>query len=321
MKRKIFVTGAAGFIGFHLAKHLHEHDYLVIGYDNFNDYYPVALKKHRANELKKIGIEIIEGDICDENKLQEAAKGATDIVHLAAQAGVRYSLQEPKKYLETNINGFLNILELCRQDPTVKLTYASSSSVYGKNETLPFAVDDITDRQTSLYGVTKKTNELMAHSYHHLFGIRAIGLRFFTVYGSWGRPDMAYYSFADAIMKGKPIDIYNHGKMKRDFTYIDDIIAGTVAAMNYDGNFEVFNLGNNCSEELMYLVHLLEKNLNKKAIIKSLPMQKGDVVATYADISQSAVKLNFSPKTNLENGIEKFVSWYKDYGNLQKCDL
>lgn len=318
MGKTIFITGAAGFIGFHLACYLQARGDCVLGYDNFNDYYPVKLKRQRARELQKRGVSIIEGDVVDEALLTHAVvqHGSTHIVHLAAQAGVRYSLEQPKKYLQSNVDGFLNILEICRHHPSIKLTYASSSSVYGTNQTLPFSTSDRTEQQTSLYGVTKKTNELMAYAYHHLFGLSTTGLRFFTVYGPWGRPDMAYYSFAEAISQGKTIELYNHGNMQRDFTYIDDIVAGTAAAIDFEGAYELFNLGNNRSIELMELVSHLEHYLGKKASIRFSPMQQADVVATHADIARSTELLGFVPRTDIKAGIEQFVAWYSLHGQL-----
>jgi UDP-glucuronate 4-epimerase len=315
MNRKIFITGAAGFIGFHLAKHLHRMGCSVIGYDNFNPYYSPALKRARAAELAKVGIGVIEGDICDAITLQDAVAQykPSHLVHLAAQAGVRHSLKQPHEYLRTNIDGFLNILEICRHHLEIKLSYASSSSVYGHNRTVPFATNDRTDNQASLYGVTKKCNELMATTYHNLFGISAIGLRFFTVYGPWGRPDMAYYSFAQAINDGIPIDLYNHGEMERDFTYIDDIVDGIAATLNLPPQAAIFNLGNNQPESLQKFVALLEKHLDKSAVCRFLPMQAGDVHTTYADISSSNQQLNFYPKISLDEGLRRFVEWFQQY--------
>ncbi len=315
MQKRIFMTGAAGFIGSHLAHHLNDRGDTVFGIDNFNSYYTKQLKFDRMLKLKDKGISIIEGDICDASTLKAAVEefSPTHIVHLAAQAGVRYSLSNPEIYLKTNVDGFLQILEVCRLYPNLKLTYASSSSVYGLNQKVPFAVSDNTDRQASLYGVTKKTNELMAQTYHHLYGIQVTGLRFFTVYGPWGRPDMAYYGFTKSILDGNPIDIYNNGQMLRDFTYIDDIVSGTSAAIDLEAQCEIFNLGNNHPVPLMDLVHYLEGHLNKKAIKNYLPMQAGDVVATYADIDYSIEKLKFRPTTSLNVGLGKFVDWYKQY--------
>jgi UDP-glucuronate 4-epimerase len=315
MHKKVFITGAAGFIGFHLASYLHSRGDKVVGYDNFNSYYDPALKRKRAKLLKAGGVEIIDADICDHASLKEAVEKhqVTHFVHLAAQAGVRYSLTDPEAYIKSNINGFLHVLELCRQIPEIKLTYASSSSVYGLNKKTPFAIGDRTDHQANLYGVTKKTNELMAQTYHHLYGIAATGLRFFTVYGPWGRPDMAYYKFTEAILNEKPIDLYNFGEMQRDFTYIDDIVAGTVAAIDLESPLKIFNLGHHKPVPLMHMVSKLEELLGKKAKINTLPMQPGDVLSTYADIEESADQLKFIPTTNIEDGLAKFVAWYHDY--------
>jgi len=315
MSKNVFVTGAAGFIGFHLASHLAARGDNVIGYDNFDDYYSVALKHKRAAELKKRGVSIIHGDITDQKLLKSSIDShkTTHIAHLAAQAGVRYSLENPGKYLQTNIEGFLNILEVCRHNPQMKLVYASSSSVYGTNDSLPFSIKDRTDHQTSLYGVTKKTNELMAYSYHHLFAIEATGLRFFTVYGPWGRPDMAYFSFASAIDSGQPIKLFNEGKMERDFTYVDDIVAGTIAALDEkESGYQLYNLGNNRAEPLMSLVGELERALGKKAIINFSPMHTADVVSTHADIEPARSRLGFIPQTSLSAGINHFVAWYRE---------
>lgn len=318
-KKRILITGAAGFIGFHMACHLHQRGDEVVGYDNFNAYYDPQLKRARAAHLLKQGISIIEGDVKDRNALQRAIEGhqTTHILHLAAQAGVRYSLQNPQTYLQSNIEGFLNILEICRVYPYLPLIYASSSSVYGLNQKVPFSIEDRTDQQASLYGVTKKTNELMAQTYHHLFGIPVTGLRFFTVYGPWGRPDMAYFSFTQAILENQPIEIYNHGHMQRDFTYIDDIVAGTTAALDRALPCATFNLGHHQPEDLLHLIALLEKELGRKAHKRMCPMQPGDVVSTYADIEESTKQLGFVPKVSLEEGIVRFIKWYKDYYTLK----
>lgn len=311
MRKNVFVTGAAGFIGFHVAKHLKDRGDNVLGYDNFNDYYSPTLKRERAENLQKSDISIIESDICDYSRLEQAVEQnqTTHLVHLAAQAGVRYSLTNPQAYVKSNLEGFVNILEICRKFPKIKLTYASSSSVYGLNKKVPFSEEDRTDRQVSLYGVTKRSNELMAATYHHLYQISVTGLRFFTVYGPWGRPDMAYYSFAKAIMEGKPIDVYNHGKLQRDFTFIDDIVQGTVAAVDLGAECELFNLGNHKPVELLHFIKVLEHAIGKKAQMRMLPMQPGDVMTTYADIAHSKEKLGFVPKTSLEEGIPLFVEW------------
>lgn len=317
MQKNILITGAAGFIGFHLANHLVERGDTVIGYDNFNDYYAPQLKRDRAEILKRKGVTIIEGDITDTALLNTTLEKnrVTHIVHLAAQAGVRYSIANPQAYVKANLEGFVNILEACRRFPSIKLVYASSSSVYGLNTKVPFSIDDPVDRQASFYGVTKRANELMANNYHHLYGIPVTGLRFFTVYGPWGRPDMAYFSFTQAILKEEPIELFNQGKMQRDFTYIDDIVQGTTAAIDLGAKCEIFNLGNHQPVELIQFVKILEKAVGKKAQKKLKPMQQGDVVSTYADIEYSRKKLGFSPKTPLEEGLPQFVKWYKEYFN------
>lgn len=318
-RKNIFITGAAGFIGFHVALYLQQRGDHVVGYDNFNAYYDPQLKRDRAAELAKRGISVLEGELLDPSSLQQAIERhqTTHILHLAAQAGVRYSLENPHTYLQANIEGFLNILEICRHSPGLPLIYASSSSVYGLNQKVPFAVEDRTDTQASLYGVTKKTNELMAHTYHHLFGIPVTGLRFFTVYGPWGRPDMAYFLFTSSILEGRPIEIYNEGRMQRDFTYIDDIVAGTVAAIDRASPHALFNLGHHHPEDLTHLIHLLEKELGRKAQKIFKPMQLGDVVSTYADIESSTTQLGFVPRVSLEEGIGHFVRWYKDYYSIK----
>lgn len=315
MSKRVLVTGAAGFIGYHLSLALKKRGDWVVGYDNFNDYYSVELKEQRAQFLKDQGIECLKADICDLKALREtiAKHRITHIAHLAAQAGVRYSLENPQAYISSNISGFVNILEVCRENPEIKLIYASSSSVYGLNTKTPFSEKDSTDRQASLYGATKRSNELFAATYHHLFGISVTGLRFFTVYGPWGRPDMAYYTFTQAILKGETIQIFNYGKMKRDFTYIDDVVAGTIAAIDLGAKHEVFNLGNHNPVEIMECIKILEAAVGKKAKVEFLPMQKGDVEATYADIKHSEAKLGFYPRVKLEEGIPRFVAWFKEY--------
>lgn len=314
-KKRILMTGAAGFIGFHTAMQLHQRGDEVLGFDNFNSYYDPYLKRARASKLAQEGITIIEGDLKDKISLRKALEDhqTTHILHLAAQAGVRYSLEHPQYYLQSNVEGFLNLLEICRTCPSIPLIYASSSSVYGLNQKVPFSVQDKTDHQTSFYGVTKKTNELMAQTYHHLFGIPVTGLRFFTVYGPWGRPDMAYFSFTRDILENRAISLYNNGQMKRDFTYIDDIVAGTTAAIDKSLPYAIFNLGHNQPQELMSLVTILEKELGIEAKKNFLPMQPGDVHSTYADIDESIRELGFYPKVTLEEGIARFVQWYKEY--------
>lgn len=313
--KHVLVTGAAGFIGFHLSKFLKGCGDQVIGLDNFNDYYSPLLKRDRAKELLDLGISVIEGDICDLNLLEQIIKeqGITHFINLAAQAGVRYSLVNPQAYIKANVEGFVNVLETCRQYPHIKLVYASSSSVYGLNRKTPFSVTDRTDHQASLYGATKKANELLAATYHHLYQIPLVGLRFFSVYGPWGRPDMAYFQFTKAILEDQPIQVFNHGKMKRDFTYIDDIVQGIGAAMELKASNEIFNLGNHQPVDLIYMIELLERALGKKARKVFVPMQAGDVLETYADIEDSRQKLAFTPKINLEEGIGCFVDWYLRY--------
>lgn len=311
MNKHVLVTGAAGFIGFHTALRLKERGDFVIGLDNFNDYYDPLLKEQREKMLAKQGIKVIHGDICNYEALNKIVKEykITHLLHLAAQAGVRYSLVNPKAYIHSNIEGFANVLEICRHF-SLNLVYASSSSVYGTNTKIPFSIEDPTDNPASFYGATKKANEVMAYSYHHLYQFPVTGLRFFTVYGPWGRPDMAYYSFAEAIYEGKAIPLFNHGEMKRDFTYIDDIVDGTIAALNHEGSADTFNLGNHKPETLNTFVALLEKYLQKPALKEFLPMQPGDVPITFADIELSQEKLGFHPKTTLADGLQKFVTWF-----------
>ena len=308
----IFITGAAGFIGFHLALDLKRKGHSVLGYDNFNAYYDVGLKKARAQILEEAGVQVIHGDIRDEKLLGSLLINHpfTHFVHLAAQAGVRHSLKEPHDYVAANLSGFVSVLEAIKCYPQIKFVFASSSSVYGLNTKVPFAPQDPTDRPANLYGATKKANELIAFAYHNLFGIPMTGLRFFTVYGPWGRPDMAYFSFTKNILEGKPIRLFNYGKMSRDFTYIDDIVAGVESALKYDSQFEIFNLGNNHPEELMDMVRYLEENLGKKALLEPVAMRKEEVVSTYADIDKSAKLLRFTPKTSLKEGLLAFTEWY-----------
>ncbi len=314
-EKRVFITGAAGFIGYHAARYLSQRGDAVIGYDNYNDYYDPLLKQARTAELAKLGIKVIKGDLSNRLFLQQGIEQhqTTHLLHLAAQAGVRYSLENPQIYLQSNIEGFLHILEICRQNPSIPLVYASSSSVYGLNEKIPFALKDRTDEQASFYGVTKKTNELMAQTYHHLFGIPVTGLRFFTVYGPWGRPDMAYFAFAKAITENRPIKIFNYGKMQRDFTYIDDIVEGIASALDHAFPCALFNLGHHHPEELLHLIALLEKELGRQAQKILLPLQPGDVVSTYANIEESTAQLGFVPRVSLEEGIAHFIKWYKSY--------
>lgn len=313
--KRILITGAAGFIGFHLAMHLKARGDFVVGIDNFNNYYDPHLKKDRAASLQKIGVEVLHSDICEKNflKLVILRYGITHFAHLAAQAGVRHSLTEPDDYVSANLEGFVSVLEACRYFPHLKLIYASSSSVYGLNQKIPFREDDKTDLPTNLYGATKKANEVLAHSYHHLYGLHVTALRYFTVYGPWGRPDMAYYRFTRQICDGEPIQVFNHGLMRRDFTYIDDIIDGTIAAIDLGAKYEIFNLGNHRPINLLYLIELLENALGKKAVKDMLPMQPGEVTETYADIEKSSSILNFKPSVPLEEGILRFIEWFKSY--------
>ena len=325
----ILVTGAAGFIGFHVAQTLLEQGKTVIGIDNLNDYYDVSLKENRLAQIQgHPGFSFIKMDISDQAAIKNLfdAHGAeiVNIIHLAAQAGVRYSLENPHAYIQSNITGHLNILEASRHLPKLKhLVYASSSSVYGLEKNIPFSLDSRADQPASLYAATKRCDELMSHTYAHLYKIPQTGLRFFTVYGPWGRPDMAAFLFCDKIRKGEPIQVFNHGKMRRDFTYIDDIVSGVISAMNHpapaDANgvpHRVFNLGNNKSENLMEFIGVIEAQLGREAIKEYKDMQMGDIEATYADISESQNSLGYDPKTSIQEGLAQFVSWYKGYYKL-----
>lgn len=312
VQKKILLTGIAGFIGFHLAMALKKRGDVVVGIDNFNPYYDVNLKHLRAKELQNLGISCIQGDICDGALLTKLLNehGITHFVHMAAQAGVRYSLEHPEAYVRSNLDGFVTVMEACRKHAGVKCIYASSSSVYGLNRKQPFSETDQTDSPASLYGATKKANEVIAHAYHHLYGFPVTGLRFFTVYGPWGRPDMAYWTFTKNILEGNPIPVYNQGKMLRDFTYIDDVVDGIVSAIDKGFACEIFNLGHNKPEEVHDLIRYIEEASGKKAIPHLLPMQPGDVPATYADIDKAKKMLGFSPKTPLREGVRRFVEWY-----------
>lgn len=315
---KVLVTGSCGFIGMHLSKKLLEEGFQVLGIDNMNDYYSVQLKKDRLQELNSFtNFSFMKIDISDYDNLNSAFnKYLPDkVVNLAAQAGVRFSIENPNAYIESNISGFMNILECCRHNKTKGLIYASSSSVYGGNTNFPFSVSDKVDNPISIYAATKKSNELMANAYSHLFKLNTTGLRFFTVYGPWGRPDMAMYIFANKIIKGEPIPLFNKGKMKRDFTYIDDVISGILSCIKNNYSCEIFNLGNNKSEDLLDVVSHLEKNIGKKAKINYLGMQLGDVTQTYADIEYSQKKIGYSPKVSISEGVPRFIEWYKSYIN------
>jgi len=330
----ILVTGAAGFIGFHLARRLLQQEQSVVGLDNVNDYYDVSLKQARLDELNKLrGFRFVRLDIAERDELDRlfAASKFDVVVNLAAQAGVRYSLVNPHAYIRSNIDGFVNILEACRRNSVKHLIYASSSSVYGAVTKMPFSVHQNVDHPVSLYGASKKANELLAHSYSHLFGLPTTGLRFFTVYGPWGRPDMAMFIFARAILADEPIQIFNHGRMERDFTYIDDIVEGVVRLVdrppipnaNWSGDdpdpatsaapYRVYNIGNNRPESVMHLVEILERCLGRKAVKQLTPMQPGDVPATYADVDDLARDIGFAPQTPLETGVERFVEWYRSF--------
>lgn len=309
----VLVTGAAGFIGAAVAGFLLERGDRVVGLDNLDDYYDVGLKEARLSRLQgRKGFSFVRGDVADPGDVAAAFdQGPFDVVcHLAAQAGVRYSLQNPLAYGRANLTGFLHILEACRHRGTGNLVYASSSSVYGANEKVPFSEADRVDRPVSLYAATKVANELMAHTYHHLYGIPATGLRFFTVYGPWGRPDMALFTFTRKILADEPIDVYNHGDMERDFTYIDDIVRGVVAAIDRPLGFEVVNLGNHRPVRLERFIAVLEDALGKKARRNYLPMQPGDVPRTYADVSRAKELWGWEPTTPIEVGIPRFVEWY-----------
>jgi UDP-glucuronate 4-epimerase len=331
---QILVTGAAGFIGFHLCQRLLNEGHQVIGMDNLNDYYDVTLKESRLAQLTdRDNFTFHKLDLADRDGVEQLFDRYEfeSVVNLGAQAGVRYSIQNPRAYIDSNVNGFGNILEGCRHNQVKHLVYASSSSVYGANTKIPFSVSDNVDRPISLYAATKKSNELMAHTYSHLYKIPTTGLRFFTVYGPWGRPDMAPFLFTKAILAGKPIDVFNYGKMQRDFTYVDDIIEGVVRVVNRiptanpdliettpdpsvsKAPYRIYNIGNNQPIELVYFIEVLEKCLGIEAKKNLLPMQPGDVPSTYADISDLVRDVGFKPDTSIEVGVEKFVNWYRDY--------
>jgi UDP-glucuronate 4-epimerase len=333
---KILVTGAAGFIGFHTCLKLVNQGHEVYGIDNINDYYDPKLKFDRLNELgfSKTESEIFKNEV-QSDKFKSLRFSKIDLIdnksidnlfkeeqfevvcNLAAQAGVRYSIENPKAYINSNISGFLNILEGCRNHKVKHLVYASSSSVYGDNKKVPFETTDNVDHPISLYAATKKSNELMAHSYGHLYGFKTTGLRFFTVYGPWGRPDMAYYLFADAILNNKPIKVFNNGNLERDFTYIDDIVNGVTKILekNIDSreHYKIYNIGNNKTENLKDFIETMEIVMDKKAIKEMYPMQLGDVSTTFADIDKLIDDIDYKPSTSISDGLEKFINWYKKY--------
>jgi UDP-glucuronate 4-epimerase len=316
MNEKILVTGSSGFIGMNLCLSLIKDGFEVLGIDNMNNYYDINLKKSRLKFLKKFkNYSFKEIDLSNKKKLMnEFLKFKPEkVVNLAAQAGVRHSLKNPSKYIDSNIVGFMNVLECSREYEIKGLVYASSSSVYGQNTKTPFSVEDRVDKPISIYAVTKRANELMAYSYSNLFNLNTTGLRFFTVYGPWGRPDMAMYIFAKNIENNQPVSIFNHGDMFRDFTYIDDIIYGIRSAINKNYKCEIFNLGNEKSFSVTHMLDLIQNCLNKKAIVEYHDIQLGDVKETIADISYSKKKLGYNPNTSLEEGVSKFIKWYKMY--------
>jgi UDP-glucuronate 4-epimerase len=317
------VTGSAGFIGYHVAQALLAQGARVIGLDNFNDYYSPALKHDRDLELRRHpNFVSTTADLADLPDLEAlfTSHRPQKICHLAAQAGVRYSLINPFAYQKSNLEGFLNLMEVAKRFPVDRLVYASSSSVYAGLTEMPFTETQRVDTPISLYAATKKANELMAHAYSHLFGIPTVGLRFFTVYGPWGRPDMAMWLFTEAMLQGKPIKVFNYGKMQRDFTYIDDIVQGVVAALMAPGldRYEIINLGNHRAEELTKVIGILERELKVKAEQELLPIQPGDVPATFADIARARTKLGFNPTTSIDVGVPRFIQWYLDYHHLMR---
>lgn len=316
--RQILVTGAAGFIGFHVARLFLEKGWQVVGLDNFNDYYDVRLKEARHDRLQAYpAYKGVRVDLCNRGSVMElfAEMRFDAVIHLAAQAGVRYSIDHPFAYLDSNLTGFLSILEAVRHNGPQRLVYASSSSVYGGNTKLPFAETDNVDSPVSLYAATKRANELIAHTYTHLYNIQTVGLRFFTVYGPWGRPDMAMWIFADKIRRGESIPVYNYGNMKRDFTFIDDITRGVYAAATAADldKYEIFNLGNHRCEELLDLISEIERALGREARKELLPMQSGDVPATYAEVELAHKKLGYEPVTPITDGVPRFIEWFSSY--------
>lgn len=339
MSKKVLITGIGGFVGFHLAKAMSKQNYEVIGVDNVNEYYDSKLKYDRLKDLNfnEEDQKILLVDICDKVALERifVNNKPNIVINLAAQAGVRYSIENPQAYMDSNMQGFLNILEACRKHTVEHLIYASSSSVYGGNKVAPFSTNHNVDHPVSLYAATKKSNELMAHTYSHLYGIPTTGLRFFTVYGPWGRPDMAYFSFTKDIIEGNPIKVFNHGKMERDFTYIDDIVEGIIklipnapkANPEWDeavdstsesfAPYKIYNIGNNKPVTLMQFINTLEQKIGKEAVKVYMDMQPGDVHRTYADVSDLVRDIEFQPNTSIDEGLGKFVDWYKEYYNVK----
>jgi len=312
---KVILTGAAGFIGMHCAERLLARGDTVIGLDNLSPYYSVKLKKDRLARLKHARFKFHQQDIADAAAvLRIFAKEKPDaVLHLAAQAGVRYSLENPGSYIQTNLVGFASILDACRAHPPRHLVYASSSSVYGTNTKLPWSETDNVDHPISLYAATKKSNELTAHAYSHLFGLQTTGLRFFTVYGPWGRPDMSAFLFARAILDGQPVQVFNHGDMQRDFTYVDDIVEGTLRVLDKPAPYAIYNIGNHAPVKLLDYIAILERALGKKAKLEMRPMQPGDVKATYADTQALQKAVGFKPSTPLETGLQRFADWFRAY--------
>ncbi len=330
---RVLVTGAAGFVGYHMAQRLLKDGHVVFGLDNLNDYYAVALKRARLAQLEQHGRFLFERtELADGAAVRQLVERARPecVVHLAAQAGVRYSMENPGAYVESNLAGFVNLLEACAHGADVRhFLYASSSSVYGANTSIPFRTADAVDCPISLYAATKRANELIAHTYSHLYGLPVTGMRFFTVYGPWGRPDMAYYKFADAILAGRPIKVYNHGAMRRDFTYVDDVVEAIVRLLPLapetpliessggtllsNARSRVINIGNNRPEELLHFIEVLEASLGRRALREYLPMQAGDVPETYACMDELMELTGYRPSICLEEGIERFAWWYMDY--------
>lgn len=311
--KRVCVTGIAGFIGFHAALALKNRGDEVVGFDNFNTYYAKELKFERADKLRSCKIAVENGELTDPRFLKRyfETHQPTHLLHLAAQAGVRYSFENPAAFTETNLLGFCQLLEICRCRPEMPLVFASSSSVYGASEKTPFAEVDRTDKQISLYAATKKCNEVLAWTYHHLYGINATALRFFTVYGPWGRPDMAYWIFTRALLQKEPIQLNNHGQMQRDFTYIDDLVDGIVASLDKAAPFAIYNLGNRAPHTLLEFLQLLEKATGAQAIKRFCELPSGDVRATSADLTLSERDLDYFPKVSLETGLQRFVDWYR----------